>query len=151
MILPRYEMPRIYLPASTVASIYSPGGDLICKTLELPWRNNAISTDPRFASCISEGIYLVAWQPAKPTRPYEYFRIMHVPGRHWHEDIKASSCLFHRANKAEQLLGCVAPGSRHVDIENDGDVDIADSARKLEWMAKNMPRFWELHIYKKTA
>jgi hypothetical protein len=153
MILPRYTLERIYLPTSTPGSIF-PGSvrvesTIIAKTLELPWRNNAISSDPKFASCIKEGIYVFVWQPPRHDRPYEYFRCLHVPGRHWYPDTKMSSILIHTGNYTDHLLGCIAPGSRHADINTDGVVDVVDSTKKLLWMTKNMPKAFELEIREK--
>lgn len=149
MILTRYTLPRVYLPTATPGSIYAPNGDLICKTLELPWRNNAISPDPNFASCVMEGIFLFVIQPPGHGREYEYFRCVHAPGRNWDPGIKMSSILIHPANRVDQLLGCISPGSRHVDMNSDGIVDVADSTKKLAWMVKNMPKAFELEIMKK--
>lgn len=154
MILPRYTLERVYLPDSTPGSLF-PGSvrielQIIAKTLELPWRNNAISNDPKKASCIPEGIYLVAEEAATPTRLYPYFRLVHVPGRHWHPDIRRSSVLIHRGNYATDVLGCIIPGSRHKDLNGDNVPDIEESSKKLAWMVANMPNFWELEIRKKT-
>lgn len=154
MILPRYTLERIYLPTSTPGSLF-PGSvriesEIIAKTLELAWRNNAISSDPKLASCIPEGIYLVAQEPPKPSRNYPYFRIVHVPGRHWYPEIKMSSVLWHRGSKVEDLLGCIIPGSRHGDYDNDGVPNIEESSKKLAWMVINMPKYWELEIRKKA-
>jgi hypothetical protein len=147
MILPRYFLDSLLLPTSTPGSWYDTDHTtLICKTLELPWRNNAISSDPALASCIMEGIYLVKWQPANPSRKYEFYRFTHVPGRHWHPDTGQSSCLVHPANKVEDLLGCIAPGSRHADMDNNGVPDVVDSTKKLKWMTANLPRVFELDI-----
>lgn len=152
MILPRYTLERVYLPTATPGSWHDTNGkDLICKTLELAYRNNAISQDPALASCIMEGIYLFVLQPPGFGRNYEYFRCVHAPGRHWHPDTRMSSVLVHPGNLTEHLLGCIAPGSRHADINNDGVPDVVDSTKKLAWMVKNLPKFFELEIRKKAA
>lgn len=151
MILPRYKLPRVYLPTATPGSIYDPSGQIVCKTLELPWRNNAISSDPDKASCIMEGIYLFVHQPPGHGREYEYFRCVHAPGRNWSEEIRMSSILIHPANRVDQLLGCIAPGSRHADINSDGIIDVVDSTKKLAFMIKTMPKAFELEITKKSA
>lgn len=153
MILPRYTLERLYLPTSTPGSLF-PGSvrieeNIIAKTLELPWRNNAISNDPEKASCIMQGIYLFVWQPPGHGRAYEYFRCVHAPGRNWHPDTRMSSILIHPGNYVEHLLGCIAPGSRHADINRDGVPDTVDSTKKLAWMVKNMPKAWELEIREK--
>lgn len=153
MILPRYTIEVVYLPTVTLGSMF-PGSirieeNIIAKTLELPWRNNKVSMDPKLASCIPEGIMLVHKQFPTPTRKYGFFRIAHVPGRHWHPDIKMSSCLFHRGAFPEDLLGCIIPGSRHVDLNGDSVPDVIDSGKKLEWMYRNLPEVFELEKRKK--
>lgn len=152
MILERYFLDRVYLDTSTPGSWYDRDHKtLFCKTLELPWRNNAISSDYQKASCIPEGIYLVELQQPTVSRAYLHYRIVHVPGRHWHPDTKRSSVLVHPANRTDQLLGCISPGSRHLDLNKDGIVDIADSMLKLAWLTKNLPVYFELQIGRKPA
>jgi hypothetical protein len=162
MILQRYIQERVYLPTATPGSIYKGArisgpavmwgkADMIAKCLELAWRGNAMSSDPDLASCIPEGIYLVRREEPNQARNYKFFRIIHVPGRNYEPAYKASNCLYHPANFADQLLGCITPGSRHVDLNNDGVIDIEDSKRKLAWMVENMPALFEMEIRKKTA
>src|SRR3972149_4941749 len=140
MILPRYTTERVYLPTSTPGSWYDTNGkDLICKTLELPWRQNSISPDPNFASCIMEGIFLFVLQPPGHGREYEYFRCVHAPGRNWSPDTRMSSILVHPITYVSGLLGCIGVGSRHADLNNDGIPDMAESKKKLLWMTKNLP------------
>lgn len=153
MILPRYTLERVYLSGVTAGSLF-PGSvrvesDIICKTIELPWRENAMSPDTDKASCIMEGIYLFRKEPAKQSRPYVYFRAVHVPGRNWQTEYKASNILIHIANHASQLLGCIAPGSRHADINADGVIDVVESTKKMTWLANNLPTYFELEIRKK--
>lgn len=147
MILPRYLLERVYLETSSPGSFY--GTDfktLIAKTLEPAWRGNSISNDPMLASCIMEGIYLCVLQPATVSRPYPYFRFVHVPGRHWHPDTRMSSVLWHRGNEVSDSLACILPGSRH---SNDPVPKVVDSSKKLAWMVINLPPVWELLIREK--
>lgn len=147
MILSRYLLERVYLPTSSPGSFY--GTDfktLIAKTLEPAWRGNSISSDPLLASCIMEGIYLCVLQPATVSRPYPYFRFVHVPGRNWNLDTRMSSVLWHRGNEVFDSLACVLPGSRHTDFNKDNIPDLVGSAKKLAWMVVNMPPAWELLI-----
>ncbi len=151
MILPRYTIERVYLPTVTPGSWYDTDRrTLICKTLELADRGNVVSSDPKLASCIVEGIYVFVWQPPSHGRNYEYFRCIHAPGRHWYPDTRQSSILVHPANRADQLLGCIAPGSRHADINLDGIPDVVDSTKKLAWMVKTLPKAFELEIRKRV-
>lgn len=52
------------------------------------------------------------------------WEIYGVPGR--------SECKFHVANYPEQLEGCVGVGLAHQDVDGDGDIDVANSARALD-------------------
>lgn len=152
MILPRYTIERLYLPGVTAGSLFVGSvrtEEVICKTIELPWRNNSMSPDPNLASCVPEGIYLFRKEPAKESRPYVYFRAVHVPGRNWQVEYKASNILIHIANHASQLLGCIAPGGRHLDINGDGIIDVNDSTKKMTWLAENLPAYFELEIRSK--
>lgn len=131
-----YRLERVYLPTETLGSIYSPSGELICKTMELPWRENK-----RAISCIPEGIYHVIKQPPKESRPYPYFRLPNVPGR--------SGILIHRITYVNGLLGCIGVGSRFHDFNKDGVPDMAESSKKLQWMIENMPEEFNLLITEK--
>lgn len=148
MSYPVYTLPRVYLPTETLGSIYSPAGELICKTMELPFRNNARSDESSKASCIPEASYLVRKNPPKADRPYGYFRFDHVPGRSVRAD-GTSSILIHRITYVKDLLGCIGVGGRHVDLNKDGVPDMADSSKKLQWMYENLPDVFILKIYKK--
>lgn len=131
-----YRLERVYLPTETLGSIYSPSKDLICKSLELPWLNNR-----RSISCIPEGIHRVIKQPAKPSRPYAYFRLPNVPDR--------SGILIHRITFVKDLKGCIGVGGRFADLNKDGIPDMADSSKKLQWMVENLPDEFDLEIVKK--
>lgn len=68
---------------------------LICKTIELPWRNNQPSV-----SCIPEGKYVLRLRDSE--RFGRHLEIIDVP--------KRSLILFHPANDAlRELRGCIAP------------------------------------------
>jgi hypothetical protein len=153
MILTRYTLERVYLSKVTPGSLFAGRtrieSQIIAKTLELPYRNNAVSTDPELASCVMEGIYLVVQEPPKQSRPYPYYRIVHAPGRNWDPFTKMSNILIHPVNYVKDLLGCIAPGSRHADLNADGIIDLVDSKKKLAWMIQNMPPQFELEIRKK--
>jgi len=71
------------------------GDEVVCYTMEKKWQNNE-----RNISCIPPGSYII-----KPvTSPKLETEVMDVQGR--------SHILFHKANKASQLEGCIAPGSQ---------------------------------------
>lgn len=131
-----YRLERVYLETETLGSIYDPDGNLVAKTMELPWKENK-----RAISCIPEGSYKVIQQPPKPTRQYPYFRLPDVPGR--------SGILIHRITYVKDLKGCIGVGSRFMDINKDGIPDMAESGAKLSWMIANMPQEFTLTITKK--
>lgn len=83
-----------------------------CKTLELPWKDNN-----RRVSCIPSGKY----KAIKHVSPKfgNCLWIKNVPNR--------SEILIHPANYVQQLLGCIALGNKHIDINRDGLMDVADS------------------------
>jgi hypothetical protein len=71
------------------------GAELICHSIELPWRNNQ-----RGISCIAEGSYRI--DKRYSARFKEHFILCHVP--------KRAVVLMHPANNAlTQLRGCIAP------------------------------------------
>ncbi|WP_240768664.1 DUF5675 family protein [Olivibacter sp. XZL3] len=73
-------------------------GELICYTIELPWRNNV-----RNISCIPEGSYPLAKRYSKKFG--WHIAVKEVPER--------SAILFHPANDAKkELRGCIAPVSQ---------------------------------------
>lgn len=150
MTLPLYLLDRVYLPDRTLGSIYSPQGGIICKTLELPWKDNT-----RSISCIREGKYHVIKQPpilkddpktvadesgGRNPRPYSHFRLPHVPGR--------SGILIHRGVDITHSLGCLLVGSRFKDY-NTETPSLSESGVKLQWMVDNLPDEFYLLIERK--
>lgn len=90
-------------------------------TLELPWVNNA-----RQISCIPDGEYEVhAHVSPKFGKCYKVKSIgkSEVNGR--------DEILIHVGNYKRNTLGCILPGLGLTDIDNDGNVDVSDSARAL--------------------
>ncbi|RZJ34751.1 MAG: hypothetical protein EOO51_08465 [Flavobacterium sp.] len=87
---------RAYFPEGTNGRLECEGR-LICKTIELPWRNNR-----RAVSCIPEGKYLLKKRYSLKFK--------------WHVEITGvenrSLILIHPANHAlKELNGCIAPVS----------------------------------------
>jgi hypothetical protein len=85
---------RIYFPNGTNGELKW-DGNLICKTIELPWRNNE-----KRVSCVPEGKYFIK---KRCSRKFG-----------WHLEIVGvahrSLILFHPANNAlQELNGCIAP------------------------------------------
>lgn len=105
------------------------------KTLELPWKNNQ-----RNESCIPEGIYNVIKMAPTVKRPYIYFLVKDVPGR--------NAILFHPGNYTSDILGCILPGERITDINEDGILDITNTTSTLKMLVDLLPDSFELEIAK---
>ena len=85
---------RTYFPDGT-NGILECEGKLICKTIELPWKNNETKV-----SCIPEGKYFIKKRYSKKFQ--WHLEILKVKNR--------SLILFHTANNAlQELNGCIAP------------------------------------------
>jgi hypothetical protein len=92
---------RTYFPEGT-QGILEWNGKLICYTIELPWLNNQ-----RRVSCVPEGEYILQKRYSKKFG--WHLHLKNVPGR--------SLILIHPANNAKkELLGCIAPVSKHTGI-----------------------------------
>lgn len=103
-----------------------------CRTLELPDKDNQ-----NRISCIPEGEYKVI-KRTSPGRG-KHFHILKVPNRTY--------ILIHSANYVEQLLGCVAVGLSHTDINGDGWRDVTHSKKTMKDLIKILPENFKLKIY----
>ena len=89
---------RTYHPNGVNGVLWWDGAEL-CKTIELPWRDNA-----RRISCIPEGTY--GLRKRYSPRFHWHFELVGIPGR--------SAILLHPANDAyRELKGCIAPVLRN--------------------------------------
>lgn len=150
--LPLYLLERVYLKDRTLGSIYDERGGLICKTLELPWLDNA-----RKISCIKEGTYTVTWSPpvmadnpdtpqdesgGRARRVYEHYIVHNVPGR--------SGILIHRGSNPTHSQGCILVGGRFADF-NSLMPTLEESGVKLQWMVDNLPKKFSLRVIAKSG
>ena len=89
---------RTYFPDGTNGKLECEG-KLICKTIELPWKNNETKV-----SCIPDGKYFIKKRYSKK---YQWhLEILNVQNR--------SFILFHPANNAlRELHDCIAPVTKH--------------------------------------
>lgn len=106
---------RTYKGVNTLGQLDVFNGDGLVETvytLELPDKGNK-----RRISCIPKGKYKLK----KHYSPKfgKCFWIQDVPGR--------SEILIHPANYTRQLLGCIAVGLNHADINNDNELDLISS------------------------
>jgi len=91
----------------------------ICKTLELAWKDNKSNI-----SCIPDGEFICKWTKS-PKMSLEHkedfytYEVQNVPNR--------DGIRIHSANYFFQLLGCIALGDAHKDINIDGQLDVIHS------------------------
>jgi hypothetical protein len=129
------ELLRTYQPKQTIGELLIDGVEF-CKTLELKWLDNT-----RSKSCIPEGTYKVVKRLAHAKRKYDHFHVLNVPSR--------SYILIHTGNYSRQILGCILVGDKHIDLDKDGLVDVANSTVTLKKLYDLMPNEFELTIRKK--
>lgn len=85
---------RTYFPEGTNGQL-TWNGKLICKTIELPWKENE-----RGVSCVPEGKYFI--KKRYSAKHGFHFELVDVPSRRF--------ILIHPANNAlAELNGCIAP------------------------------------------
>jgi hypothetical protein len=106
-----------------------------CVCLELPSLGNQHNI-----SCINEGVY-------KCKKEYHikfgwHFRIYDVPGR--------DGILIHTGNYAAGVKvnteGCILVGTYFVDINQDGNLDVAESIPAMNKILSILPNEFQLHI-----
>lgn len=100
-----YYLRRRYFTFATFGHWYDGQGQQLCATVERPWCNN----QPNI-SCIPEGDY----QLQRYTSPSKGDCLsLDAPelGVTLHGPSLRTACLVHAANRAEELEGCIAPGT----------------------------------------
>ena len=102
-----------------------------CRTLELPDKDNQ-----RRISCIPDGEYEVIKRWSE--KYGNHFHILDVDGRDY--------ILIHAANFVRQLLGCIAVGLSHTDIDGDGLRDVTSSKNTLKQLNEILPKRFNLKI-----
>ena len=103
-----------------------------CRTLELPDLGNK-----NCISCIPEGEYEVVKRNS--AKYGDHFHILDVPNR--------SYILIHSANYVRQLLGCIAVGLSHTDIDGDGLRDVTRSKSTMKDLNRILPDEFQLQIH----
>lgn len=102
-----------------------------CKTMELEEDINAVRDD-----CIPPGTYNVVKRYSAKYK--EHFHVLDVPNR--------SYILIHSANYSRQLLGCIAVGKEHIDIDHDGLEDVTNSRVTMRELNNILPNKFKLQI-----
>ena len=95
----------------------------VCKTLELPWKNNQSNV-----SCIPAGSYSCKYTRSNrmsTEKRHDVFtyEVLSVPER--------GGIRIHSANFFSQLLGCIALGDAHQDINSDNEMDVVHSGATI--------------------
>lgn len=86
-------------------------------TLELPWKDNE-----RRVSCIPIGTYKLKLHTSPKFG--QCYWVKDVPNR--------DAILIHPANYTRQLLGCIAVGLDHKDIDKDDELDLVSSRKAMD-------------------
>lgn len=102
-----------------------------CKSLELPDLNNQ-----RRISCIPQGTYWAIKHKAPKFGDCTW--IQDVPNR--------SEILQHVGNYKSDLLGCMALGESHIDMDKDGLKDVTNSKKTIERYLKVLPNKFKITI-----
>lgn len=89
------------------------GTTFTCKTLELPWLNNANNI-----SCIPKGLHTVRWTFSPKFLRYTY-EVQNVHNR--------SGIRVHAGNFYKDYKGCIGLGKTFADLNKDGETDITST------------------------
>jgi len=113
----------------TFGSLLDDNGDILCVTVELPWKDN----HPQ-ESCIPAGVYNVIPHNS-PAHP-DTWEITNVPGR--------SEILIHNANWPDELRGCVGVGKAISTIN--GQLGVTSSVETLDKLREILPNNFMLTV-----
>ena len=116
----------------TLSFIKDDGQLFVCKTLELAWKNNQSNI-----SCIPPGSYTCKYTRSNRLsnlkgRDFFTYEVLNVPGR--------AGIRIHSANHFFQLLGCIALGDAHKDINADSELDVIHSGATITAMEEQLQR-----------
>jgi hypothetical protein len=125
---------RVYLPTETLGSWYV-NDEMICKTMELPWRNNQ-----KGLSCFPEGTYTVIREAESNNHKYPHFRVLDVPGR--------DGILVHKITYVSGLKGCIGVGE-FKDLNGDNVPDMINSGLNLQKLYDMLPDKFQLTVREK--
>lgn len=121
----------IYHHEATYGYLTHPDGLTLC-TVERPWRNNA-----PYVSCVPEGLYELV--PHNGNRFTDTWALVNEPLGVYHlpnNKAKRSAIIFHEANTADQLMGCIAPGLEFAELSFAGHDKALGVTSSRDAMAK---------------
>jgi len=129
---------RTYTETQTLGEFQC--GTFKCKTLELPWKDNASKV-----SCIPEGVYQVVTRTS--TKYGRHLHITGVPNRdliliHWGNYAGSKN----KKTGHPDIKGCVLVGDSFVDLNGDGIADITRSKPMFVTLMLLFPNGFELTI-----
>lgn len=117
----------------TVGKLYDEHNELLCCTIEKPWLNN----EPN-KSCIPTGSYHL-----KPVRSPKFGDVYYLENEFLDVSLKGETkrthILIHAANKASELLGCIAVGRDFSVI--DGEWAITNSKKTLSKLLSKLDAY----------
>ncbi|TNE29193.1 MAG: hypothetical protein EP346_06945 [Bacteroidetes bacterium] len=124
----RFELIRDYNKENTLGILicwaWMTGAmDTVWRTVELPWKDNK-----KGESCIEEGEYELHVHNSPTFGRCLWIKTVSgdttLPGGR-------TEILLHPANFSYQLLGCIAPGLRHRDLDKDNLTDVTSSRKAM--------------------
>jgi hypothetical protein len=112
-----------------------------CVTIELPKIVIPFPINTKKIDCIPEGVYEVV-KIYSPTKG-KCFLLNNVPGR--------TAVEIHIGNYASgkkvDTEGCILPGMNFVDLNKDGNIDVADSTIAMQSLLSILPNAFKLYIF----
>ncbi len=117
-----FENDKQTLGVWVVTGEHGPG--LVCRTLELPDKQNANNVSRILAGKYTCKYTQSASLKDKYGKPLKCYEITHVPSR--------AGVRIHSANYFSQLRGCIALGAAHKDINADGNLDVLHSGKTID-------------------
>lgn len=129
---------RTYQENETLGGLYILDGQKYiwdCRCIELPWLNNQHNI-----SCIPAGTYPVV-KFVSPTKG-NVFLLKDVPGR----DKVEIHIGNYAAERKIDTIGCILPGTRFVDLNKDGILDVADSTKTMKKLWGILPDNFKIVI-----
>ena len=112
-----------------------------CFMLELPKFVVPMKPNTQKIDCIPGGMIYTVKKIIRPNGDHA-FHVLNVPGR--------TAVLWHKGNYAIGIKvdteGCLLPGLRFIDLNKDGDIDIADSTKAMSDLLSLMPDEFPFHI-----
>lgn len=102
-----------------------------CNTIERSWNENK-----RLFSCIPEGKYKAQKRISEKYK--QHFHVLNVPDR--------GVILIHVMNFYTESYGCIGVGDGYSDLNKDGEQDVLNSRKTLDYLLKILPDNFDIQI-----